>query len=127
MGLDGKVAIVTGAGSGIGRAIAVAVAEAGADCVLTELPEKMGDLEPVCDAIRENGRKALPLPLCLPDISSIDALVAETIKEMGKADILVNIGNKTLNIIDVSLPILVVPNMKKMINPNVIACKIPII
>ena len=90
MGLDGKVAIVTGAGSGIGRAIAIAVAEAGADCVPTELPEKMADLEPVCDAITKSGRKTLPLPLRLPDFLSMDSLVAETVQEMGRIDILVN-------------------------------------
>jgi 2-deoxy-D-gluconate 3-dehydrogenase len=90
MRLDGKVAIVTGAGSGIGKAVAVAVAEAGADCVPTELPEKMASLESVCDAISKSGRKALPLSLRLPDMSSMDALVAKTIQEMGRVDILVN-------------------------------------
>ena len=90
MRLDGKVAIVTGAGSGIGKAVAVAVAEAGADCVPTELPEKMADLESVCDAIDKSGHKALPLPLRLPDMSSMDVLVAKTIQEMGRVDILVN-------------------------------------
>ena len=90
MRLDGKVAIVTGAGSGIGSAVAVACAEAGADCVPTELPDRMANLEPVCAAIRENGRVALPLPLRLPDAYSIDALVAKTVQEMGRVDILVN-------------------------------------
>ena len=90
MRLDGKVVLVTGAGSGIGKAIAIAVAEAGADCVPTELPGKMANLTPVCDAIRKRGRKALPLPLRLPDFSSIDALVANTIQEMGRIDMLVN-------------------------------------
>ena len=55
MRLDGMVAIVKGAGSGIGKAVAVAVAEAGADCVPTEVPEKMGDLEPVCADPRKPG------------------------------------------------------------------------
>ena len=90
MRLDGKVAIVTGAGSGIGKAVAVAVAEAGADCVPTELPEKMADLDPVCGTIRQMGRKAFPLPLRLPDLTSIDSLVAETVKEMGSIDLLIN-------------------------------------
>ena len=90
MRLDGKVAIVTGAGSGIGQAVAIAVAEAGADCVPTELPEKIADLDPACEQIREMGRRVLPLSLQLPDRSSIDALVARTIQEMGRVDILVN-------------------------------------
>ena len=83
MRLDGKVAIVTGAGSGIGKAIAVAAAEAGADCVPTELPGKVERLEPVCEAIRERGRRALGLPLHLPDLSSIDTMVTKAIEEMG--------------------------------------------
>ena len=90
MRLDGMVALVTGAGSGIGKAVALAVAEAGADCVPTEIPEKMADLESVCDEIGKLGRKALPLPLRLPDLSSIDALVTKTMDEMGRIDLLVN-------------------------------------
>ena len=90
MRLDGKIALVTGAGSGIGKAVALAVAEAGADCVPTELPERMAHLEPVCDAIRQCGRRAHPLPLRLPDISSIDSLVANAMERFGRIDILVN-------------------------------------
>ena len=90
MRLDGKVALVTGAGSGIGKAVALAVAEAGADCVPTELPARMAHLEPVCDTIRSLGRKACPLPLRLPDMESIEALVANAIQSMGRVDLLVN-------------------------------------
>ena len=90
MRLDDKVAIVTGAGTGIGKALAVAMAEAGAHCVPTELPDAVDLLEPVCDDIRQLGRQALPLPLTLPDMGSIDALVARTVSEMGRVDILVN-------------------------------------
>jgi 2-deoxy-D-gluconate 3-dehydrogenase len=81
---------VTGAGSGIGKAVALAVAEAGADCVPTELPARLANLDPVCEAIRGLGRKALPLPLCLPDLSSIDSLVTQVIRSLGRVDILVN-------------------------------------
>lgn len=90
MRLDGKVALVTGAGSGIGSALAVAMAEAGADCVATELPDKVAYLDPVCEAIRQTGRKALGLPLRLPDPVGIDSVVRDAIQEMGGVDILVN-------------------------------------
>ena len=75
MKLDGRTAVVTGAGSGIGKAIAIAVAEAGADCVPCERTDRLGDLDEVCDAIRATGRKAFPTALDLPDVASIDAMV----------------------------------------------------
>ena len=90
MRLDGKIALVTGAGSGIGKAVAQAVAEAGADCAATELPDKIGDLDSVCAEIDRLGHKALPMPLCLPDLESIDALVSRVVDEMGRIDILIN-------------------------------------
>ena len=90
MRLDGKIALVTGAGSGIGKAVAQAVAEAGADCAATELPDKMGDLDFVCAEIDRLGRKALPMPLRLPDLESIDSLVSRVVDEMGRIDILIN-------------------------------------
>jgi 2-dehydro-3-deoxy-D-gluconate 5-dehydrogenase len=90
MRLDGKVAVVTGAGSGIGAAIALAMAEAGADCVPTELPDRQDSLDAVCDRIRACGRRALPLPLSLPALDSIAALVGRVVQEMGRIDILIN-------------------------------------
>jgi 2-deoxy-D-gluconate 3-dehydrogenase len=90
MRLDGKVAVVTGAGSGIGVAIAVAMAEAGADCIVTELPDRLGSLEPVCEQIRATGRRALPLPLSLPAMASIAALVENAVAALGRIDLLIN-------------------------------------
>ena len=96
MTLEGKVAVVSGAGSGIGRAIAIAVAESGADCVPCELPDKMHSLQPVCDEIRRLGRRALPLSLQLPDMGSIEAMLTAATEEMGRIDVLVN--NAGINI-----------------------------
>ena len=90
MRVDGKVALVTGAGSGIGKALAIALAEAGADCVATELPDKISELDPVLEAISEEGRRALGLPLILPDLSSIEDALSGAVGVMGRIDILVN-------------------------------------
>jgi 2-deoxy-D-gluconate 3-dehydrogenase len=90
MRVDGKSALVSGAGSGLGRAIAIALAEAGADCAVTELPEKMETLDPVCAEIRARGRKAVALSLRLPEMAGIDAAVQGAVEGLGKIDILVN-------------------------------------
>jgi 2-deoxy-D-gluconate 3-dehydrogenase len=90
MRVEGKTALVTGAGSGLGRAIALALAEAGADCAVTELPDKVDSLQPVCAEIRAGGRRAVALPLRLPDLQGIDTAVRRAEEEMGRIDILVN-------------------------------------
>lgn len=96
MTLEDKVIVVSGAGSGIGRAIVIAAAEAGADCVPCEIPAKMENLDPVCEVIRKLERRALPLPLHLPDMVSIEAMITATVEEMGRIDVLVN--NAGINI-----------------------------
>lgn len=96
MRLDGAIALVTGAGSGIGRALAVAMAEAGADCVMTELPARLAELDAVAAAVSAVGRRALAVPLELPNLASIDAAVAAAVREFGRVDILVN--NAGINI-----------------------------
>ncbi len=96
MTLEDKVIVVSGAGSGIGRAIVIAAAEAGADCVPCEIPAKMENLDPVCEVIRKLERRALPLPLHLPDMVSIEAMITAAVEEMGRIDVLVN--NAGINI-----------------------------
>jgi len=90
MRVEGTAALVTGAGSGLGRAIALALAEAGADCAVTELPDRVETLQPVCAEICASGRKAVALPLRLPDLDAIDAVVRQAEEQLGRIDILVN-------------------------------------
>ncbi len=86
--LDGKAALVTGAGRGIGRGIALAFASAGADVAL--LSRTRSDLEGVANTITALGRKAIVLPCDVSDESALAAAVESTVNEFGRLDALVN-------------------------------------
>jgi 7-alpha-hydroxysteroid dehydrogenase len=86
--LNGKVAIVTGAGKGIGAAIAKAFAEIGADVVIGA--RTLADLEQVAQEIRALGRKALVVQTDVLDFPQLQNLADRTMQEFGRIDILVN-------------------------------------
>jgi 2-deoxy-D-gluconate 3-dehydrogenase len=91
MRVDDKVALVTGGGSGIGRALAEGLAICGADVIITEISSKMEIAEQAAREIAEaTGKKALALPLNLPDLKSIDEMVTTAVAQMGRIDVLVN-------------------------------------
>lgn len=85
--LDGKVAVVTGAGKGIGRGIALCLAEAGADLVLGA--RTRSDLEEVAAAVQGRGRRAAYVPVDVNVGEQLDLLVAAA-KDLGGPDIWVN-------------------------------------
>lgn len=86
--LDGKVALVTGAGKGIGAAIARGFAEAGADVVLAA--RTRDDLESVAAEVQALGRRALVVPTDVLDFDQLAALVEQAMAAFGGLDILVN-------------------------------------
>ncbi|MGB6743749.1 MAG: glucose 1-dehydrogenase [Terracidiphilus sp.] len=90
-GLQGKVAIVTGASQGIGRAIALGLAKAGADLVLAKYPAgNMGAIDRVREEIEETGRKAIIVPTDVSEPTQLDALMQTAKQTYGKINILVN-------------------------------------
>jgi len=86
--IEGRTAVVTGAGKGIGAAIARVFAEAGADVVLTARTES--DLEAVARDVRAVGRRALVVPGDVNDLEFLAKLVERTVGEFGRLDIVVN-------------------------------------
>lgn len=86
--LEGKAAIVTGAGRGIGRAIAIALAEAGADVAVAS--RTVPELEAVATEVRALGRRALVVPTDVTDEAAVRALVGTTVTELGRLDVMVN-------------------------------------
>ncbi len=94
--VKGRIAVVTGTGSGIGQAIAIGLARYGADVVVTELPNLVELAEGTAEEIRSLGRRALVCPLDVTRLDSIDQMVSGAFAEFGRIDILVN--NAGINI-----------------------------
>lgn len=86
--LDGKVAIITGAGRGLGRAMAAKFAEAGADIVAASRTQSQ--LEETAAIVRKTGRKCLIVPTDVTASAAVNAMAQTAIKEMGRIDILIN-------------------------------------
>lgn len=86
--LNGKVALVTGAGRGLGQAMAVAMADAGADVVgldLISLAETQSQVESL-------GRRFMPVALNLREATAaqLNETMGQIVQEMGRLDILIN-------------------------------------
>jgi NAD(P)-dependent dehydrogenase (short-subunit alcohol dehydrogenase family) len=86
--LEGKVALVTGAGAGIGRATALAMGEAGANVAAADID--FAAAQRSADQIASNTRRALAIEADCGDVASIDAMVARTVAEFGRLDVIVN-------------------------------------
>ena len=88
MKLDGRIAIVTGAGGGLGRSHARLLARHGAKVVVNDLDQAAADK--VADEVRAAGGKAIALAASVTDEQAVAAMVERVRSDWGRIDILVN-------------------------------------
>ena len=112
--LEGKVAWITGAGSGIGEATAHAMAKEGAVVALTG--RRTEPLDTVAHAIEKAGGKALVEPGDVMDKAMAPAVVARIIKATGRLDVLVN--NAGTNVTARTFAVLTPENLDYVIQAN---------
>ena len=86
--LAGKVALVTGAGSGIGKATALRFAAEGAAVALAGRRE--AELTTVANKIADSGGRAIAIPTDVSDEAAVDALVARVVADLGPLDFAFN-------------------------------------
>lgn len=86
--LQGKIAIVTGAGQGIGKGVALRLAREGADIIIAEYNPETA--ETASAEVRALGRKAMAYQIDLSKVEEIQPMVDKVVAEFGKIDILVN-------------------------------------
>ena len=85
-GVEGKVALITGAGSGIGRTTALVLAKGGADVALCDV--NLAGAEAAVREVSALGRRALALQVDVTSLETVEAAVARTQRELGGIDIL---------------------------------------
>src|SRR5436190_8937232 len=85
---DDKIVVITGGSKGLGRAMALGFAAEGADVVVAS--RKFEPCERVANEIRSIGRRALAVSCHVGDWLQCEALIAATVAEFGRIDVLVN-------------------------------------
>ena len=92
--LEGRVAVITGAGTGMGRSMALSLAAAGVDLVVSDIELQMA--EQVRDEAIQLGRQAIAVRTDVASLAEVEALAETAYDRFGKVDILINNAGVTL-------------------------------
>jgi NAD(P)-dependent dehydrogenase (short-subunit alcohol dehydrogenase family) len=95
MDLKGKVAIVTGGGTGIGRAVSLRLAKAGAMGVVVNYSRSKDDADVTAKELGTLGSEAIAHKADIADEAAVKAMVAATTERFGRLDVLVNNAGTT--------------------------------
>lgn len=114
MSVKGKVALITGGGSGLGEAAAVVLAREGAKVAVTGRTED--EIKKVADAINKDGGEALAIVADISEPDSISQAVDQVVKQWGKLDIL--FANAGINGVWAPIEDLTVEEWQQTININ---------
>ena len=113
--LTGRIAVVTGAGSGIGRGSAVRLAEVGATVVCADLND--ANAEATAASIRDAGGQATAVRVDVTSQDEVEALVSGTVSDHGQIDVMANIAgiiitNRLLDVTEEEFDTVLAVNMK---------------
>src|SRR5229473_3244716 len=95
MELDGRVAIVTGGGTGIGRAVCLRLAKAGAAAVIVNYSRSEADAKTTASEVEALGAKAVAHKANVADDSQVVAMIKDATQRFGRLDVLVNNAGTT--------------------------------
>ncbi len=95
MDLKGRVAIVTGGGTGIGRATSIRLARGGAKAIVVNYSRSERDAKDTAYEVQSLGAEALPLQADVADEAQVKAMIATTAERFGQLDVLVNNAGTT--------------------------------
>ncbi len=96
LGLQGRVALVTGAGNGIARATALQLASAGCDVAVVDI--KAEDAERTVTEVQERGRRAVAIQADVTDPAAPARMVAEACAALGDISVAVNVAGGTAGV-----------------------------
>src|SRR5690348_9431232 len=116
MNAEGRIAVVTGAGSGIGRAVAVALAGAGYRVALAG--RRAEALDETVHAAGERGRDVMPVVTDVADADSVARLFARVAERYGRLDLLFN--NAGIGSPAIGLEELPVETLRAVIDTNLL-------